>query len=487
MLTMLVTLYTSRVILQALGIDDFGIYQTVGGIVGLLSFVNGALATGSSRFITYELGSGDNEKLRKTFSSTLSVHIILALVIFVLAETLGLWFLNEKLNVPQSRLYAANWVYQISIITAILDITQVPYTAEIISHEKMDVYAYVGIYEVITKLIVCYLLYLGSFDKLIFYAFLLFMVQVSLILFYRFYCIKHFEESSFHFGIDRNIFIPIAKFSGWSLFAGLSITINNQGINIITNIFFGPAIVAARAISVQVNGAVCQFIDNIRTATNPQIVKLYAAGEYASSKKLLLNSTKFSFYLMFLLTLPIILLAQPILHLWLGVVPPYTKIFLQLILIQSLFSVFDTSFYTALYAKGQLKENALISPFLGFLVFPIVYILFKIGYSPIALSWATLILYFLLGMVIKPILIIKIANYSWKEIFEVYLKCFVVVVISTPIPVYVSCVLNEGTYLNYLVILVVSICMVAFCSYFFGFDKNTKSIIKGIVYNKVFK
>ncbi len=179
MLTMLVTLYTSRVILQALGIDDFGIYQTVGGIVGLLSFVNGALATGSSRFITYELGSGDNEKLRKTFSSTLSVHIILALVIFVLAETLGLWFLNEKLNVPQSRLYAANWVYQISIITAILDITQVPYTAEIISHEKMDVYAYVGIYEVITKLIVCYLLYLGSFDKLIFYAFLLFLSSLS--------------------------------------------------------------------------------------------------------------------------------------------------------------------------------------------------------------------------------------------------------------------------------------------------------------------
>lgn len=368
MLTMIISLYTSRVILQILGVDDFGIYQAVGGIVGFLSFINSALSTGSSRFLTFELGVGNLEKLKRVFSTTLTVHIVIALVIIIIAETVGLWFLYNKMIIPPERMNAAVYTFHISILTAVFTLTQVPYNASIIAHEKMSVFAYMSIVEVSAKLLIVYLLGIGSIDKLKLYATLLFVVQISLMIFYRYYCGKHFKETVYHLIFDRMIFKSIASFSGWSLFANSAIALNNQGILLLLNMFFSPSVVAARAISIQANMAATQFVNNFRAATVPQIVKRYAAGEINASKQLLLSSTKYSYYLMFLLCFPICLLAHPLLKLWLGIVPEYTVIFLQIIIVQSLFQVFDTSFYTALYAKGQLRENALISPVLLFIV-----------------------------------------------------------------------------------------------------------------------
>lgn len=369
-LTMLIALYTSRVILEKLGVDDYGIYNAVGGIVGFLSFLNNALATGSSRFLTFELGVGDEEKLKRIFSSLLTVHIILAGIVALIAETVGLWFLYHKMVIPPDRMQVAVYTFHISILTSVLTITQVPYNATIISHERMNVYAYASIFEVGAKLGICYLLGYGNVDRLILYAFLIFIVQAILIVFYRFYCRYHFSETKFSFIWDKSILKPILSFSGWSLFADGTTALSKQGVLILLNMFFAPAVVSARAISLQVNSAANQLVNNFRTAVNPQIVKLYAVKDLESSKKLLLFSTNVSYYLMLMISLPLFFLADPILHFWLGDnVPEYTTIFLQIVVVQSLFQVFDRSFYVPLYVKGQLKENAILTSLFDFLPF----------------------------------------------------------------------------------------------------------------------
>jgi len=477
MLTMVISLYTSRVILQVLGVDDYGIYQAVGGIVGFLSFVNNALSTGSSRFITFGLGEGNPQKLKNIFSTTLTAHICLAVIIVILAETVGWWFLHNKLVIPSERLGAAEFVFHLSILTAFFSLTQVPYGACIIAHEKMGVFAYVSIIEATLKLLIVYLLTIGEIDKLKLYAILLCLIQIGLILFYRIYCIHHFEEAKFRLFIDVKLFKEIASFSGWSLFAGTSIALNSQGILILLNMFFSPAVVAARAISLQVNSAANSFVSNFQTAANPQIVKKYAAKDYEGSKRLLLQTTKFSFYLMFLFCLPICLGAKQLLTIWLKTVPEYTVIFLQLVIIQSLFCVFDTSFYRALYAKGRLKENALISPAFGLIRFPIIYLLFKFGFSPVALSWASLISYATLGLIVKPILIIKIVDYKWKDIFSVFIPCLKVVICALPIPLLLYYRLGDETLTAFIIVVLVSVFSVATSTWFVGMDNMMRKKI----------
>lgn len=472
--TMVISLYTSRIILHKLGVENYGIYQSVGGIVGFLSFINGALSTGSSRFLTYELGTGNFERLKKVFSTTLSIHVLISFLVVIIAETVGIWFLYNKLIIPPERMDAAVYTFHISILTAVFTLTQVPYNASIISHEKMSVFAYMSILEVLSKLSIVYLLSIGGYDKLKLYSTLLFIVQVGLMCVYRFYCIRHFKETVYHFIFDKGIFKEIAGFSGWSLFANASIALNSQGILILLNMFFNPAVVAARAISIQVNMAANQFVSNFRTAANPQIVKKLAAGDFMGSKNLLLASTKYSYYMMLIICLPVCLFAYPLLKLWLGIVPDYTVIFLQLIVVQSLFQVFDTSFYTALYAKGRLKENALLSPTLGLIMFPIIYILFRNGYSPVALSWASLVTYAVLGLIIKPVLIVKIAGYQWRDILSVFKPCLLVTIIALPIPVILCYKIDITNMWNFMFVGFTTVTIILISIYLAGIDNSTK-------------
>lgn len=485
MFTMVVSLFTSRVILQKLGVDDYGIYQAVGGIVGFLSFINGALATGSSRFLTFALGENDTEKLKRTFATTLNVHIIIAIIVVIIAETIGLWFLYNKMVIATERLSAAVYVYQLSILTAVFTLTQVPYNATIIAHERMSIYAYISILEVIAKLVICYLLSLGNFDRLKFYATLLLIVQMGLMIFYRVYCKRGFEEAHYSLTFDKTIFKEITAFSGWSMFASISTALNSQGILLLLNMFFTPTVVTARAISLQVNMAATQFVNNFRIAVNPQIVKRLAAGDIQSSHRLLLTSTKYSYYLMLCLCLPIYLLAYPLLNLWLGVVPEYATIFLQLIIIQSLFQVFDTSFYTALYAMGRLKENALISPTLSIVRFPIIYLLFKYGFSPIALSWASLITYMVLGIIVKPILLIKVAKYTLSDIYSVFRPCLLVTLISLPIPIYIVGLVDYMKLENFIFCILVSTIVIIVATYLVGISKHERIKFHSYVMQKI--
>lgn len=485
MFTMVISLFTSRIILQKLGVDDYGIYQAVGGVVGFLSFINGALSTGSSRFLTYALGEGNVEKLKRTFSTTLNIHILIAILIVIVAETVGLWFLYNKMVIAPDRLSAAVYTYHLSILTAVFTLTQVPYNATIVAHEKMSIYAYMSIFEVSAKLLICYLLTIGGVDRLMMYATLLLGVQVGVMCFYRFYCTRHFEEARFSFSFDKKIFKEIAGFSGWSMFANASIALNSQGVLILLNMFFTPAVVAARAISLQVNMAANQFVSNFRQAANPQIVKKYAAGNYEGSKHLLLESTKYSYYMMYLIALPVCLLAYPLLKLWLGVVPNYTVPFLQLVIVQSLFQVFDTSFYTALYAKGRLRENALTSPTLGFMIFPITYVLFKLGYSPLVLSWTSLVVYAILGIIVKPWLIIKIVDYKCSEIWNVYRSCLVVTLVSLPVPIIIYRLLDTSELLNFIIVGFVCLLSIGITVFFFGIDIAMRKKVVGAVMKKI--
>ena len=296
-----------------------------------------------------------------------------------------------------------------------------------------------------------------------------------------------FEETKYQFFfIDRKLFKNIFSFSGWGLVAGSAIALNTQGILLLLNYFFTPAVVTARAISLQVYSAANQFVNNFRTAANPQIVKKLAAGDVEGSHKLLLQSTMFSYYLMLILCLPICLLAEPLLNLWLVEVPEYTVIFLQLVIIQSLFQVFDASFYTALYAKGRIKENALISPMIAVISFPVVFVLFKMGASPLALSWASLITYVLAGCVIKPILIVKIADYSWKEIMKTMYICLIVTVVAVPIPVLAYLLLDvEGNLWHSAILLMFCMISVAASVWFIGLTKSMKQMLISAVRAKI--
>ena len=457
LVVMVVTLYTSRVILQVLGVNDYGLYQAVGGVVGFLAFINNALSAGTSRFLTFALGQNDKENLKKTFATALSSHIVIGLGIVLIAETAGLWYVNEKMVIPADRFAAARIVYQISILTAFISFIQVPYHAEVIAHERMSVFAYAGIAESVCKLGIVFLLGVGDVDKLVLYALLLLLVSISIFGFYVFYSRRNFEESEFRLSFDKKLFGEIFGFSGWSLLSNGSYALSNQGILLLLNRFFSPAVVAARSISLQVNSVATHFVTNFRTAANPQIVKRYAAGDFTGSKNLLLESTKFSYYLMLLLALPLIFLADPLLHLWLVEVPDYTLAFLRIVLVQSLFQVFDLSFYTALYTKGRIKENAILSPITGFLCFPIVYLLFKTGSSPLALSWAYLVCSALLGLVIKPILLNWICDYSWKDLLSVFWACLKVTIVAVPVPLFLFFRMDVNTLSGGIVILAVSL------------------------------
>jgi O-antigen/teichoic acid export membrane protein len=487
MVTMGISLYTSRVILQVLGVDDFGIYQTVGGVVGMLTFLNSALAVGTSRFLTFELGTGDFEKLKRTFSTVLSVHIILAFGIAILAETFGLWFVSYKLVIPPERSFAAVIAYHFSILTMITQLMQVPYNASIISHERMGIYAYTSIIDAFLSLIIVFILIIGSYDKLILYSILFFLIKVCMTVFYSIYCMKRFQETRFLLGIDKKILKEVLNYSGWNLLANASIALNNHGTLILLNMFFNPGVVAGRAIANQVNMAAFHFITNFRTAVNPQIVKRYAAKDYEGSKNLLLSSTKYSYYMMLMLAMPIVFVAEPILLLWLGQLPPYSVIFLQLAIITSLFQVFDTSFYTALYAKGQIRENAIISPMVGYTAFPIMYLLFKMGFSPESMACVSLIGVALLGLIIKPLLIIKIVDYTWNDIFEVFKPCLKVTLVSLFLPLSVFYYLSRENINNFIsfVIIVLSCEISVVCScWFFGLSHDMRAKLIQFVKNK---
>ena len=382
LLSMLVSFYTSRVVLDVLGINDYGIYCLIGGVAGMFGFLNASLAGATSRFLTFDLGRGDLNKLKQTFKATITVHLLLSLLILILAETIGLWLLENKLVIPEERMNAARILYQLSVFSSILGITQVPYNSAIIAHEKMDIFAYFGMADVIFKLVIVSVLSIGNFDRLILYGVLLSFISLSMMLLYRCYCNKHFEECTFKITTEKDLLKPLFAYSGWDLYGNMSVMARTQGVNILQNLFFGAVINAATGIANQVMNAIMGFVDNFSTALRPQIVKLYANDEINEMEKLAIRCSRFSFYILFFVTFPFFLEAPFVLNVWLKEVPDYAIIFCRLSILFNLVLVSFRSLVFIIHASGKMKRISFINGTLYLMVIPITYILLSLGLSP---------------------------------------------------------------------------------------------------------
>lgn len=378
---MVVQLYTSRVILKVLGVEDFGIYNIVGGIVVAFSFLNSALASATQRYLNYELGTGDLEKLRHVFSSSIYAHILIIICIFILSETIGLWFINIKLNLPHERMDAALWTYQLSILIFCINIVKAPFHAVIIASERMDFYAWLSIIEAVLKLITVYILVFVSYDKLIVYSALLVVVNLSIVLCYITYCRrKHvYVRSSLVF--NRKLIREIFNFSTWSCYGNLSNVVSSQGLNFVLNIFFSVVANAAMGIANQVSSAIGGFITNFQTAVNPQLIKLYASKNIEEMVTLIHRSSKFSFFLYAIIVFPLLINTEYILELWLGEVPVYAVLFCQLILIDQVFLAASGSLWVSAQATGVIKPYMLVVGTLNIISLPLAYIFMRLGYN----------------------------------------------------------------------------------------------------------
>ncbi len=382
-LIMLVSLYTSRIVLLALGVDDFGIFNVVGGVVTMFSFIMLTMSSASQRYLTYDLASGDEVRLKETFSLVLLTFMFLAVITIVLAEGIGVWFLNTYMNIPEGRMVAANWVLQFAILTFLAQVLSGPYLSVVIAHEQMDVYAYVSIADVVLKLLIVYLIQVFAFDRLIFYAFLIFLTSLLSTMCYVFYCYWHYQESHFRFYYDKSRLKDMTAFAWWNMIGALANVLRSQGINILLNIFFTPAVNAARGIAYQVNNAVTQFYTNFYTAVKPQIVKSYAKDELHQMHQLIFKSTKYAYFLVFVIAAPIFFYADTILRIWLKTPPELTTIFVQIILINALIEVLSMPLVSGLQAANKIKALQLTVSVLYLLNLPISYILLSLGMSAV--------------------------------------------------------------------------------------------------------
>ncbi|MCW0484122.1 oligosaccharide flippase family protein [Gaoshiqia sediminis] len=482
MLTMLISLYTSRIVLRILGVEDFGIYNVVGGVVSMFVFLQGALGAATSRFMTFELGRGDTQQLKKVFRTAFTIHILFAVIILLFLETVGLWFVNNKLVIPAERLYAANWIYQFSIFSSIVSIIQIPLTASIIAHERMNIYAWLGIFDVAMKLAMVLLLDYSGFDKLITYGFLLTIISGLVFLIYHLFCQRNFSEYILLFIFEKDLLKEMLHYSGWSFIGSFATIMKLQGINILLNIFFGPAVNAARGIAYQVNNAVNSFTQNFTTAINPQIIKNYANGEIEVMMNLLFRGTKFSYFLLLFLGLPIILEAEFILDLWLVDVPEYAVIFTQLIIINSLLESFTFVLGASIQATGKIKWYQIgVGGFL-LLNLPISYWILKVGYPPQATLVVSIVLAFF-ALILRVVLIkIQIPSLPVKKLFNhVFGVAALVTMVSISVPLGIEHFLALTGWSKFLFIALTGLISTSAAIWFLGLTMNERKFLIALI------
>lgn len=471
---MVISLFTSRINLQSLGAEDFGIYNVVGGLVAMFSVFSSSLATAISRFITYELGKENKGRLNKIFSTAVSIQLLLAIFVVVIAEFVGVWFLNNKMIIPIDRLDAANWVLQLSIFSFAINLVSVPYNAVIIAHEKMSAFAYISIFEVVMKLIICYSLFISPVDKLVTFAFLLFILSITLRAIYGIYCKKHFEECHYCLILDMKLIKDIAGFAGWSSFTLVAYSLYNSGLNILLNLFFGPVVNAARGVAVQVQNAVQGFSRNFQTALNPQIIKSYAEGDIQRVYSLIFSGSKFSFFLMFFLSFPIILEADIILSIWLDVVPEHTIMFVRLILIIVTIDSIGGPLYCAQQATGKIRDFQLMTGILMLLILPVSYVALRLGASPEAV-YIVYIIILSIVQILSIIMIHKMIKMSLNEYFKrVALKIILVVVSSILLPLIVYTSVPSNI-MNFFLVSIVCVLSTTVSIYFLGLNNKERN------------
>lgn len=484
--TMFVGLFTSRVILKSLGVEDYGIYNVVGGIVAMFAIMSNSLSAAISRFLTYELGRGNAENLKKIFASAVTIQILLALVILVVAETIGLWFLNTQMVIPADRMSAANWVYQFSFITFATSIISIPYNASIISHERMSAFAYISIVEVLGKLAVAYGVFVSPIDKLVFYGAAMMSIALLLRFIYGWYCKKHFEECTFHFIFDKELLKKMFAFAGWNFIGASSSVLRTHGGNILINLFFGPSVNAARGIATQVYMAIHGFVSNFQTAIKPQVTKNYASENYDRMMTLIFQGSKFSFYIMLFLSLPVMITAPYLMHLWLGVVPEHCVIFVRLALIYALSETMSGLLVTAMLATGNIRNYQLVVGGIQLMNIPVAYVCLKKGAPPETIYLVAISL----SICCEIARLFMLRNMIHLKVFEflkqVYFKVLFVAAIAAVIPVLIHLSI-EYDLKKFVSISFISLLCTSCSIYWVGMNSSERNMLKSQIKKVVTK
>lgn len=484
-LVMIITIFTSRIVLDSLGIENYGIYNVVGGFVSMFAVLSGTLTAASQRFIAFELGK-EKPNVKRVFSATLTIHFLLALLIFIILESLGLWFLNEKMNISSERMYAANWVFQCSVITFCINIISIPYNAAIIAYEKMSVFATVSIFEVLAKLGIAYFLYVISYDVLIVYAILMLLVAVFLRLIYGWYCKRYFKECRYKFLYDKKLYREMISFSGWNFIGSTAGVLNGQGINILINLFFGVTYNAARGIAAQVENALNAFVQNFMMALNPQITKAYAARDFKYVNKVLCLGTKFVFYLFLILCLPVFFNVNYILGLWLKQIPEYAALFIKYGIIYSLCQSLSQCLYITMLATGRIKKYQIIVGTLSMMAFPIAFLFFKLG-LPCEYGYVSMILFSLLCFFVRLYLLKDmVVGFSiYTFINKALLPILYSLILIFPILYYLNITFNINDFLTFTINIILSMLISLGFIFFVGITRKERQYIIDFTRNKI--
>lgn len=477
LITIAIGLYIGRELLNELGVNDYGIYNVVGGIVAMLAFLNSAMTSASQRFISFELGFNNPKKLNIIFCTSVNIHIIIAIIIFILAETIGLWFLNSHMNIAEERMYAANLVYQCSLFTFLFTVISVPYNACIVAHEHMKAFAYISIIDILMKFFIVYSLRFAQFDKLIIYSILLLINSIIIRIINSIYCKKNFSECHFHFYFDKKLFREMFSFAGWSIIGNLGFSFKDQGSNIILNLFYGTSINAARGIALQVNGIISSFSGNFLMAINPQIIKQYASNNILESIQLVYAGCRYSFYLLLIISIPMLINLDYLLCLWLGNVPLYTANFLYLAIIAALFASMSGPLVTAMQATGRIKIFQILICITMLSELPLAYLILKMEFPPYFVMIPTIIVT-IIGLFVRFILLKQMINlYSMTYFFiNIFIKNIVIALICFFISFYITKDFNDS-FIDFIFSSVISFIITLSTIFLLGTSKSEKIFI----------
>ena len=487
LIVMAVGLYTSRVILNVLGVSDYGIYNLVAGFVSMIAYVNSVFVSSTQRFISFSLGHSDEKEQSKVFSTSVTVHYSMCAIVLLLAETVGLWFLNTQLNIETERMFAANVVYQLSILSLLINIVSVPYNATIVAHEHMNVYAYVSIFECVAKLASVYMLVVLSFDKLILHSILWLSISIVVRYIYIVYCRKNFVECQFHFIWDKSLIKKMASYAGWTAFGTLGFTFKDQAINVLLNIFLGTFINAARGIAMQVNGIINLFATNFFMAVQPQITKRYAAGNIEESRELVYYSSRLAFFLLSIIVIPLLFNLQHVLKLWLGDVPEYTYQFLVIILLSTIIGTMASPITTAIQATGKIKYFQIGIALLFMSEIPIAYLLLKLGFNPYLVVLPAIVTQFI-GVFFRFFVLQRLVpGYSLMYFMKsIVLKCLLIFATCFFLCFLVQAFIDKYELMWY-ISLIMSFSISGFIIYVFGLNDKEKSTLKRYAFRYIKK
>lgn len=483
-LVLIVSLFTTRVVLNALGVVDYGINNVVAGFVSMFAFLNTSMSNGVQRFYNFTLGKKDGN-IANVYNTAWQIQFLLALILLLLLETLGVWYMYNKMIIPSERFTAAMWVFQLSVASMLLIVMQIPYNAAIMAFERMDFYAYISIFDVIAKLGIAYLLFVYNGDKLILYGALLFVVTIVGFFLNYGYCKKNFKELNFKMQYNRELFRPLLSFSGWNVFGSFAYMLKGQGLNMLLNAFFGPVVNAARGISGMIMSAIQGFQGNIVIAFRPQIVQSYSYGDYARVRGLFYSLSKVSFVMLAMMSIPIILELDYILHLWLGdIVPDYTKSFTILVLVNMVVSSLNTPVSQVVHATGKMKNYQIATSFIVCLILPISWVFLKIGYNPNSVYIVSLAMT-ILNQIVCNIFLKKVFPYSFTEyISSVIFPCVIFTVIVPIIPIVLQSVI-EQSFIRLIVVGMVSVIISLIVAYLAMLNKHEKKLVKNIINKKI--